>query len=132
MLAACAAREWRQVAEYDGVTFAGDGQYRATGIVAVRGDIRIHVEWAAVTGPRQPGGEPELLKPWQHRRSEIAIRHPGHDPADFAQVAPRRWFIPGASDGHRRMRIPAVESAIRLLGRDNDTLACVVLEQARR
>jgi hypothetical protein len=120
VIAAVAAGEWR-LTEYDGAGFSGKIQHRYAGIVAVRGDIRIQVEWQCPAVARRPAG------PWQHRGSAIAVRHGGHDPADFARVHPARWLAPATRDTHRRQPVSCVWSVVRLLGRDDDTLAAVIL-----
>lgn len=125
IMVACARGGWA-VTEYDGGGFTGTGRHRYTGVVAVRGDLRVQVEWQCAAIGVRPAG------PWQHRVSSIAVRHPDHDRADFASPLPRRWYIPATADPHRRCRIHAVYPAVRLLGRDPAVLADIILAEAAR
>ena len=123
ILDACEADGWA-VTTYEGAGAAEGRAWRYAGLVAVRRDLRAQAEWACETGGGTAG-------PWLTGYLELAVRHPGHDPADFARPAPARWQRPGAADRDRRCPVPAAISLIRLLGRADEALAGAVLERAR-
>lgn len=100
VLAACRAAGWHAVT-YEGAGITrGRTVTRYAGIVAIHGDLRAHIEWH--TDP--PVGT------WQTRFAGLAVRHPGHDQADFARVHPKRSAchcpVAGDRDLLQLLRLP--------------------------
>jgi hypothetical protein len=122
ILEACAAGGWA-VTTYKGAGSAEDCAWRYAGVVAVRRDLRAQTEWVCETFGGTTGR-------WLTGYMELAVRHPSHDPADFARTVPHRWRRPATADRDRRCPVPAALSMVRLLGRYDGALIGAVLERA--
>lgn len=125
VIATCNANRWT-VTGYDGAQFGGTAETRYAGIIAVRGDIRIRLEWHRY-GPC--GGE---LGEWSKRRAEISVRHPDHDPADYTAVHPSRWTRRATADAPRRWQLTSAFAVMRLASRTDGALAETILAMAAR
>lgn len=118
---ACTAGRWT-VTRFDGRSFGAAGRTTAyAGLVAVRGDIRIVIEWSCTVMCGRAGQ-------WRRRYAEIAVRHPAHDPHDFRRPHPLRWLT-GTGDESRRCTIGGAHTVARLLSRPDNALRAVVLER---
>lgn len=121
ILNACVRGEWR-ANEYEGSALAGKNTYHYTGILAIRGDVRIQIEWECLTIGGVAAG------PWDRRLAEAAVRAPEHDPADWRLPWPRRWWFPASRDEQRRCPVSGVYAAVRLLSYPDEALRAAVLE----
>jgi hypothetical protein len=108
--------EWATITEYEGAGFGPAQSLRYAGILAVRGDVRIQVEWQCLADGR-----------WERRHAEAAVRAAAHDPADWVKPHPLRWYDPASRDADRRCPVSGVHAAVRLLGYPDDALRSAVL-----
>jgi hypothetical protein len=121
VLDAAAQGGWA-VTEYEGRPVHPQSGRARAGILAVRGDLRIQVEWECDAA----GGR------WQRCLAEAAVRDPGHDPADWMLPHPRRWRSPATRDRDRRSPAGGVYPVARLLALPDDALHAAVLGQYGR
>lgn len=119
VITACLAAGWQPVT-YEGFSITrAKTRIRYVGVVAVHGDLRAHVEWQA--GP--DAGQ------WRTRFAELAVRHPGHDPGDYARVYPAAWRQQPGRRGHR-CRLAGTHSLLRLLTLPPAVITSAVLDRA--